>query len=214
MRRNTPKGPSSGQEIAGTLGVGAGGRRLDLDSHGAYVPELSTGNGVTTRDHSPALTRSALGKSVNNDTPLLVAAFDPTQVTHPENRSSCRPDAVSLSKTARPPHVAFSIYPESGQGADLRATEVQVSPALTATDLGAATDRGTRIVDVTRARVRRLTPRECERLQGFPDDWTAIPGAKDSPRYAALGNSMAVPVMHWIGRRLDFVDRLIHPEGS
>lgn len=50
--------------------------------------------------------------------------------------------------------------------------------------------------------VRRLTPKECERLQGFPDNYTNIPGAKDSPRYAALGNSMAVPVMRWIGRRI------------
>lgn len=51
--------------------------------------------------------------------------------------------------------------------------------------------------------VRRLTPRECERLQGFPDDYTAIPGAADGPRYKALGNSMAVPVMAWIGHRID-----------
>jgi DNA (cytosine-5)-methyltransferase 1 len=50
--------------------------------------------------------------------------------------------------------------------------------------------------------VRRLTPRECERLQGFPDDYTAIPNGADGPRYKALGNSMAVPVMHWIGKRI------------
>jgi len=54
--------------------------------------------------------------------------------------------------------------------------------------------------------VRRLTPRECERLQGFPDDWTAIPyrgkPAADGPRYKAIGNSMAVPVMRWIGQRI------------
>lgn len=54
--------------------------------------------------------------------------------------------------------------------------------------------------------VRRLTPRECERLQGFPDDYTAIPGAKDGPRYRALGNSMAVPVMRWLGRRIQMVE--------
>lgn len=53
--------------------------------------------------------------------------------------------------------------------------------------------------------VRRLTPIECERLQGFPDNYTAIPGAADGPRYAALGNSMAVPVIRWIGRRIDAV---------
>jgi len=54
--------------------------------------------------------------------------------------------------------------------------------------------------------VRRLTPRECERLQGFPDDWTAIPfrgkPAADGPRYKALGNSMAVNCMEWIGERI------------
>jgi DNA (cytosine-5)-methyltransferase 1 len=50
--------------------------------------------------------------------------------------------------------------------------------------------------------VRRLTPREFERLQGFPDDYTAIPGGADGPRYKSLGNSMAVPVMRWIGQRI------------
>ncbi len=58
--------------------------------------------------------------------------------------------------------------------------------------------------------VRRLTPREAERLQGFPDDYTLIPWrnglAADSPRYKALGNSMAVPVMAWLGRRLAVVE--------
>lgn len=57
--------------------------------------------------------------------------------------------------------------------------------------------------------VRRFTPRECERLQGFPDDWTKIPyrgkpaeECPDGPRYKAIGNSMAVPVMRWIGERI------------
>lgn len=57
--------------------------------------------------------------------------------------------------------------------------------------------------------VRRLTPTECERLQGFPDCHTAITvrgkPAADGPRYKALGNSMAVPVMHWIGKQIDDV---------
>lgn len=59
--------------------------------------------------------------------------------------------------------------------------------------------------------VRRLTPRECERLQGFPDDYTDIPyrnkeHAPDGARYKALGNSMAVPVMRWIGERIHMVE--------
>lgn len=67
----------------------------------------------------------------------------------------------------------------------------------------------------TRSAVRRLTPRECERLQGFPDDYTAIPWrgkpadqCPDGPRYKALGNSMAVPVMRWIGERIALVDAI------
>ena len=60
--------------------------------------------------------------------------------------------------------------------------------------------------------VRRLTPVECERLQGFPDNYTDIqPKGKatpDGPRYKALGNSMAVPVMAWIGKRIQEVDAI------
>ena len=65
----------------------------------------------------------------------------------------------------------------------------------------------------TAMRVRRLTPTECERLQGFPDGWTQVPyrnkPASDGPRYKAIGNSMAVPVMAWIGRRIAEVNSII-----
>lgn len=59
--------------------------------------------------------------------------------------------------------------------------------------------------------VRRLTPVECERLQGFPDGWTDVPWrgtdhSPDSKRYKALGNSMAVPVMQWIGEGIQLVE--------
>lgn len=59
-------------------------------------------------------------------------------------------------------------------------------------------------------KVRRLTPLECERLQGFPDGWTDVPHkgkpASDSARYKALGNSMAVNVMRWLGERIAAVE--------
>lgn len=65
--------------------------------------------------------------------------------------------------------------------------------------------------------VRRLTPRECERLQGFPDDWTKVPyrgkpaeECPDGPRYKACGNSMAVPVIRWIGERLEMVEGVLN----
>ena len=65
--------------------------------------------------------------------------------------------------------------------------------------------------------IRRLTPMECERLQGFPDDWTKIHYHKngkskecpDGPRYKACGNSMAVPVMRWIGERIQMIEQLM-----
>lgn len=72
---------------------------------------------------------------------------------------------------------------------------------------------------------RRLTPTECERLQGFPDGYTDIPnwktnnpkkyggnGTPDGPRYKALGNSMAVPVVRWIGQRIEMVDKIKNDE--
>ena len=78
------------------------------------------------------------------------------------------------------------------------------------------TGRGTPLIPVTAptltSQVRRLTPRECERLQGFPDDYTLVQHrnkpAADGPRYKALGNSRAVPVMRWIGERIKQVEGL------
>jgi DNA (cytosine-5)-methyltransferase 1 len=80
-------------------------------------------------------------------------------------------------------------------------------------DAGATSDMRPCVASTTA--VRRLTPRECERLQGFPDGHTLIPWrgkpddqCPDGPRYKALGNSMAVPVMAWIGRRIQLIDSL------
>jgi len=79
-----------------------------------------------------------------------------------------------------------------------------VTHPIGAQDNGMAVARG--------MQVRRLTPRECERLQGFPDNYTAITHrgkpAADGPRYKALGNSMAVPVMRWIGERILMIERV------
>jgi len=65
---------------------------------------------------------------------------------------------------------------------------------------------GGQMAVLTKEGPRRLTPRECERLMGFPDDWTLVPYrgrmAENGPRYHTLGNSMAVPVIRWIGERM------------
>lgn len=78
-------------------------------------------------------------------------------------------------------------------------------------------------VSQTNARyvVRRLTPTECELLQGFPRDWTKVTyhekpadECPDTPRYKAIGNSMAVPVMRWIGERMQMVDGDAYGDGQ
>lgn len=90
----------------------------------------------------------------------------------------------------------------------------EVAGALAArADSSPCADRGPSIV-ADGPCVRRLTPRECERLQGMPDDWTRVPyrgrsaeECPDGPRYKAIGNSMAVPVMRWIGERIAMVEK-------
>lgn len=144
---------------------------------------------ATRGDHAVAfhLTQTATHQRDAEAAPALVGrsstigvmSFDEQQITHPENRAKVEPDAPA-------PTLAT-------------ASRVDVAGAGLAP--------------------RRLTPREWERLQGFPDDWTLIetgpakrkraaPLAKDTARYKAIGNSMAVPVMRWIGERIELVDAI------
>jgi DNA (cytosine-5)-methyltransferase 1 len=96
---------------------------------------------------------------------------------------------------------------------------VAVAPTITATNDPSRSPQSSEITQQVAAvhsatmQVRRLTPTECERLQGFPDGWTAIPWKKkpadqcpDGPRYKALGNSMAVNCMEWLGERIQAVE--------
>jgi DNA (cytosine-5)-methyltransferase 1 len=94
-----------------------------------------------------------------------------------------------------------------------------VAPTLTAANNPSRSPQSSEVTNQVNAvyqssmAVRRLTPTECERLQGFPDGYTNIPWRKkdespDGPRYKALGNSMAVPVMKWIGQRIKQVENV------
>lgn len=100
---------------------------------------------------------------------------------------------------------------KGGQGADAGGIgfDEHVSPTLSAADSGS--NRTPSLLQGWA--VRRLTPVECERLQGFPDHFTDIkPNGKptaDGPRYKALGNSMAVNVMRWIGQRIQHVEKIV-----
>jgi DNA (cytosine-5)-methyltransferase 1 len=95
---------------------------------------------------------------------------------------------------------------EIAQDAELTTPSVDVLGQLRKSNMSTAK---TQVESSGRVKLRRLTPREWERLQGFPDDYTLIPyrgkaaeDCPDGPRYKALGNSMAVPCMRWIGERI------------
>ncbi|MBR8234213.1 MULTISPECIES: DNA cytosine methyltransferase [unclassified Burkholderia] len=129
-------------------------------------------------------------------------AFDTTQITSPTNRSNPRPGdpCHPIASGARAPAVGLN-WQAAGKQTTLGGSPVSsalVKEQIPGVQIGSA--------------VRRLTPRECERLQGFPDDYTLITvrgkPAADGPRYKALGNSMARPVMYWIGKRIQLVESL------
>ena len=142
-------------------------------------------------------------------TPLVPVPFDTTQITsaknysHPQPGDPCHP----LAAGSHAPAICFSA---KDHGAD---AQQDLAPTLRAGGhAGSHANAGVMPAIQLGMRVRRLTPSECERLQGFHGDYTAIMvrgnPAADGPRYKALGNSMAVPVMAWIGRRIDMVNEI------
>lgn len=170
-------------------------------------------------------------------TPLVPVAFDTTQITSAANRSNPQPgDACHpLAAGAHAPAIAF---PANLSGTQHASAE-DIAPSMGAKNPTAVAMRESgqvywmedTIAGTLRAegedrpsrpshvigtppamQVRRLTPVECERLQGFPDGYTAIPWrgkpadqCPDGPRYKALGNSWAVPNVRWLGRRIEAV---------
>ena len=106
---------------------------------------------------------------------------------------------------------AYSLR-EDDKANNFSATPLEVTPALQSMQPSVQLHHAQTFIAGNMA-VRRLTPRECERLQGFKDDYTIIPWKKgespDGYRYKALGNSMAVPVMKWIGERINEVNKQI-----
>jgi DNA (cytosine-5)-methyltransferase 1 len=117
----------------------------------------------------------------------------------------------SISQS-HPPAVATPFAFQTRCTRNDRGMPSDVVPALTGATCGGHADTRPHVGGAGMA-VRRLTPRECEALQGFPRDYTLIPfrgkPAADGPRYRALGNSMAVPVMRWLAERIEMVEDIL-----
>ncbi len=173
-------GQRTAADVAGSIGQRLSRSRTELDGHGAYVPVAIQGNLIGRDAGGP----HGVGASDEGAMYTLTKA--------------------DVHGVAVPIQDGREIYKRQngigvGQSGD---------PAYTLDQTGA------QAVATTMA-VRRLTPVECERLQGFPDGYTAIPWrgkpaaeCPDGPRYQALGNSMAVPCMRWIGERIAQVDAI------
>ena len=120
-----------------------------------------------------------------------VMVFDPNQITSKTNRSIPTPELChTMPATEQAPIIVF--------------------PTLTASNDPSRSPQSQEVknqieaIFLTQKTIRRIIPVEAERLQGFPDNYTKINDkTADGPRYKALGNSMAVPVMRWIGERIN-----------
>ena len=229
VRRDTPPRRQAKTQVAGTLASRTGGRDVSrsLNTHSNRV-DPSTETYVTHSLRAEGADASEDGSG--RGTPL-VAVADPNQVTSPGNRSNPELGHTLPTSAAPPLPVAFGckdVAPSatvnlaptlrsmpSRKGRDNGGGQLAVAVALRGRE-GGATAECSELPSALRAskggadkahilqamRVRRLTPVECERLMGFEDGYTAIPDAADSNRYRSLGNSMAVPVVRWIGERL------------
>lgn len=157
---------------------------------------------------------TAIGEYVEDDTASAMKARDYKDATDlvysfPSDMSATQ-RGVQKDRTGalRTGGQAAVMYENHMQ--DSRVKEVDVCPSLSAK---AGTGGGNLPLPQIDMSFRRLTPTECERLQGFPDDFTQISWkgkapelCPDGPRYKALGNSMAVPVLKWIGERIQLID--------
>lgn len=194
--RNNTSGPIS---VAAGLNARGGVGRLDFDTE-TFVTHTLRGDGFDASEDG-----------TGRGTPIVPVAFR-TSPNCGAWQTGDRTDALTTGTDHTSHVVAFQTrIARNGRG-----QPSEVVPALNGADAGATSDM--RPCVATATAVRRLTPRECERLQGFPDDYTAIEyrgkPAADGPRYKALGNSMAVPVMRWILSRIERVDQLTHRKGD
>ncbi|MEQ6730015.1 DNA cytosine methyltransferase [Pseudomonas aeruginosa] len=162
--------------------------------------------GADAGDVSPTLRAMGHGESHANAGGQVAIAYPLLEVGKRTGRSTFDPHAGLGVGAENDPMFTLQASAQHGVCVTGDITHTLKAEGFDASEDG--TGRGQPITPEA-AGVRRLTPRECERLQGFPDDYTLIPWrgkpateCPDGPRYKAIGNSKAVPVVRWIGRRL------------
>ena len=210
----------TGQEIAGTIAAcsfsgGAGGR-----PDGAAVNHFVPIGNVQDGSVATLSSREYKGLSCGRDgmTSAAVIAFGAAPLNTqfglrgPDMSNSPR-EGLGIGNIGDP---AYTL--QAAHGHAVIAFGAQMSAAQgdsVSTEITPTLDKSKTPAVAQASAVRRLSPVECERLQGFPDNYTQIPyrnklpeNCPDGPRYKAMGNSMAVPVMRWLGERIKMVDAL------
>ena len=227
----TPSSIGGYREGVGTLranggDIGGGSENLvaaRMVAFGEYSVD-GTASAMKARDYKdatdlvaqaiPLNTMNLLGREVENTQRGFGVGKpgDPSPtLTKSHSHAVAQPIGVDIFNAAFSGEVAVPLTHRSdGTGTG---PTVMVAPTLTASNDPSRSPQSTEVTNQVAAihsvsmAVRRLTPTECERLQGFPDGYTNIPWRKaaeapDGPRYKALGNSWAVPVVAWIGKRI------------
>lgn len=219
LRGDTPPRREAGQETAGGVGAGVDLRNGSITGDvtmtvqaGAHAPDPGSTphllqpvaiQDVTGRE------KAQNGKGWNDDGTSYTLDTAATQgvalAVHGTQDPDLRFDqAHTLGRNSGQENAVLAEYYSHDYCHDRIYSVEGISPALNCSQIHSFR---------TAMAVRRLTPTECERLQGFPDGWTLIPLQRkkptdvlkfsaDGPRYKALGNSMAVPVMRWIGEQI------------
>lgn len=163
----------------------------------AYAMAHGQGKAEVMQDLVPAIT-------CNHEAPILCYSTKLHNTTNSQSGKFYEEYTVALDVSSPPPVVIAAFKGGQGSAAGGIGYAENISPTLTS----AASGLNQAPCLLAGMQVRRLTPVECERLQGFPDGYTQTwcgKPAVDSHRYKALGNSMAVPVMRWIGKQLDLM---------
>ena len=207
MRGHIKESKKAGEEITTTVttrvgGGNGGGIGTDEACGGFLQPVTARMRGFG--DYVEDNTASALKARDHKDATDLIAFPAEMSGTQSASTKNLSP-TLSAKHTTAVTVIDRAAY-NQGENAlyEPRIEETDTMPTLVA--------KGPHAV-FNKMRVRRLTPRECERLQGYPDDYTRIPWRKkeaencpDGHRFKAMGNSMAVPVMRWIGKRIQRVE--------
>ena len=172
--------------------------RAGCDAYGLHTYSPQAIGHIVENDVAGCITKNSGGGGETQNPAFVVqpTVWDTTNITSPQNGSNPQPGdpCFTLAQGQHPPLL-------TGIAPTLTTNDPSRSPQSSEITNQVAAVYGSSMA------VRRLTPVECERLQGFPDGYTDIKEkCPDGPRYKALGNSMAVPVMAWIGKRIQRID--------